>query len=112
VVSFFGLGFGIFDPNIADGAITQAALVSSRFSIAADLTYFNQVDGIEIGDTVPADVLYFGTAPGLLNGVAQMKVRLPGGSGPPTTMSAQLKGGTVPAFPLLPVPVVVYIGEP
>jgi len=112
VVSFFGIGFGIFDPNIADGAITQAAFVSSRFSMEANVTYFNKVDGTEEAETVPADVVYFGAAPGLLNGVAQMNVRLPGGFGPPTTMSAQIKGGTVPAFPLLPAPVLVYIGEP
>lgn len=112
VVSFFGIGFGIFDPNIADGAITQAAFVSSRFSMEANVTYFNKVDGTEEAETVPADVVYFGAAPGLLNGVAQMNVRLPGGFGPPTTMSAQIKGGTVPAFPLLPAPVLVYIGGP
>ncbi len=107
VVSFFGLGFGIFDPQTADGAPAGAAIANNRYTVTAKFTFSL---GDEGNYTVPGNVLYFGTAPGLLNGVAQLNVKLPEeGLQTTATMSVTVQGGTVPAFPLHPIPVAVYI---
>jgi uncharacterized protein (TIGR03437 family) len=107
VVSFFGMGFGIFDPQTVDGALTGAAIANSRYTVDAEFTYSL---GYEGNDIVPGNVLYFGTAPGLQNGVAQLNVRLPDvGLQSMATMSVTVHGGTVPAFPLHPAAVLVYV---
>jgi uncharacterized protein (TIGR03437 family) len=66
VVSVFGTGFGLTDPMIADGEVaTRAATLVMVRGIAASI------------GGVFGKVWYAGSAPSLLNGVAQLNVEIP-----------------------------------
>ncbi len=104
VVSVFGIGLGIFDPTIADGALTSNALASSRYSVIAS---FQQTSG-KITAVARAGALYVGTAPNLLNGVAQINVPVWKLSGM-AIINFQVIGGTIPAYPLRIPPVAVFV---
>jgi uncharacterized protein (TIGR03437 family) len=69
VVVLYGTGFGLLDPQPADGAIADQAAVS-RLAVTASLA------------GVPAEVTYAGAAPGLIAGVVQINVRIPEGIAP------------------------------
>jgi uncharacterized protein (TIGR03437 family) len=107
VVSFFGIGFGVFDPATADGAPTSRPFSSPHKSVHVNLVY--ECRGCP-RISLPATVEYFGTAPGLLNGVVQLNVRLPSQTPllPTVSMSATV-GGSVPAYPLRAPLVLVYV---
>jgi uncharacterized protein (TIGR03437 family) len=105
VVSLFGIGFGIFDPAIPDGALAAEPFQSSGYSVRASLARtFNAYQDVHAA----AEVLYVGTAPQLLNGVVQINLRIWAISGP-TMISVQGTGGTIPAYPLLIPPTVVFV---
>ena len=65
VIALFATGLGVAPPNIGDGMIAQTAVPVSGFPVSVSL------------DGQPADVLYVGTAPGLVAGVFQITVRVP-----------------------------------
>jgi uncharacterized protein (TIGR03437 family) len=69
VVVLYGTGFGLLDPQPADGAIADQTAVT-RFAVTASLA------------GVPAEVTYAGAAPGLIAGVVQINVRIPEGIAP------------------------------
>jgi uncharacterized protein (TIGR03437 family) len=87
IISLFGFGFGAFDPETPDGALTSAALPSFKSPVAL---YFGRLQRY-------AAPIYTGTAPGLVNGANQVNVRVTGGSGP-AGLSVIYTGGldTVP----------------
>jgi uncharacterized protein (TIGR03437 family) len=64
-VMVYTTGLGVVNPPVADGAITGSALSHQIEIVTAT------VNG------QPADVLYAGTAPGLVAGVNQVNVRIP-----------------------------------
>jgi uncharacterized protein (TIGR03437 family) len=64
-VMVYATGLGLVNPPVADGAITGSALSHQIETVTAT------VNG------QPADVLYAGTAPGLVAGVNQLNVRIP-----------------------------------
>jgi uncharacterized protein (TIGR03437 family) len=65
VVMVYATGLGPVNPPVPDGAITGSAVSSQAQPVTA------LVDGQE------ADVLYAGTAPGLVAGASQINVRIP-----------------------------------
>jgi uncharacterized protein (TIGR03437 family) len=65
IVVLYVSGGGVFDRSVQDGAITGADLARLALPVAV------QVDGVD------CEVLYAGTAPGLVAGVSQVNVRLP-----------------------------------
>ena len=65
VVMVYLTGLGVVNPPVADGVITGSALSHQIETVTAT------VNG------QPADVLYAGTAPGLVAGVNQVNVRIP-----------------------------------
>jgi uncharacterized protein (TIGR03437 family) len=69
MVILYGTGFGLLDPQPADGAIADQAAVT-RIAVTASLA------------GVPAEVTYAGAAPGLIAGVVQINVRVPAGIAP------------------------------
>jgi uncharacterized protein (TIGR03437 family) len=74
VVVLYASGGGAFDRNVQDGAITGADL--ARLALPAAV----QIDGID------GEILYAGSAPGLVAGVIQINVKLP----------EQIRSGGVP----------------
>ena len=65
VIVFYATGAGVFVAPLADGAIAGAVLSRPRAAVSAF------IDGIE------SEVLYAGSAPGLIAGVLQLNVRIP-----------------------------------
>ena len=65
VVMVYATGLGLLNPPLSDGAITGRTLSSQAQPVTA------LVDGQQ------ADVLYAGTAPGLVAGTSQINVRIP-----------------------------------
>jgi uncharacterized protein (TIGR03437 family) len=66
VIMIYATGFGVLNPVPTDGQIVQA-LANTQEPVIATI------------DGVGADVLYAGAVPGLLAGVVQINVRVPGG---------------------------------
>ncbi len=66
VVALYATGAGLLASDVADGAIMGSTLVRTRAPVY-----------VRVGK-LPAEVLYAGSAPGLVNGVIQVNVRLPG----------------------------------
>jgi uncharacterized protein (TIGR03437 family) len=80
-VMVFGTGFGVLTPPAADGQIaTGIALTQSPVQAT--------VGGI------PAEVMYAGAAPGLIDGVVQINVRLPASLAPTDSAPVTLKMGS------------------
>jgi uncharacterized protein (TIGR03437 family) len=75
IVSVYADGLGQTNPPGVDGAVTGAALSTAAAPVSASI---NGVD---------SEVLYAGTAPGIVAGVFQVNVRVPEAAAP---------GGTVP----------------
>ena len=65
VILFYATGLGVVPPATDDGVITQIAVPVDGPSISVSI------------DGQPAEVLYVGTAPGLVAGVFQIQVRVP-----------------------------------
>ena len=106
VISFFGTGFGVFDPTIEDGMLTTRPLPNSTLSVKA---VFGPTSNCRICPPyTPADITYFGTAPGLWNGVAQLNILVPSGSLPGSQVVSAPVLGRVPAYPLR-TSVLVYV---
>ena len=63
-VVLYGTGFGMLDPQPADGIIVDRA-ANTLLGVTASIA------------GVPAEVTYAGTAPGLVAGVVQINVRIP-----------------------------------
>ena len=69
IVILYGTGFGLLDPQLADGKIADRAAVT-RLGVTAS------IGGIS------AEVTYAGAAPGLIAGVVQVNLRVPDGVAP------------------------------
>lgn len=69
VVTFFATGAGLMTPSSTDGAITGTTLATPVSQVSV------RVDGME------AEVLYAGSAPGMVAGVLQVNCRVPAGAG-------------------------------
>ena len=69
IVVLYGTGFGLLDPQPADGKIVDRG-AQTRVAVAASIA------------GVAAEVTYAGAAPGLIAGVAQINVRIPDGAAP------------------------------
>ena len=65
-VMLYGTGFGMLDPQPADGQIADRA-AATRLAVTASI------------GGIPADVTYAGAAPGLIAGVVQVNLRIPDG---------------------------------
>jgi uncharacterized protein (TIGR03437 family) len=65
IVSIYSDGLGQTNPPGMDGAMTGAALSNAAATVSASI------------DGVPSQVLYAGTAPGLVAGVFQVNVKIP-----------------------------------
>ena len=74
VVILYGTGGGVFDRAIPDGTIMDADLAGLALPASV------QIDGVD------SEVLYAGSAPGLVAGVIQVNVRIP----------QQIRSGSVP----------------
>jgi len=72
IVALYGTGFGDLVPRPADGALIQEPYPELAALVSASL---------ETGE--PLEVLYAGPAPGLVAGVVQINIRLPGTTGGP-----------------------------
>lgn len=68
VVSLFGTGLNGWPADKADGALAKAAEPLDQF--------YSKLEAFDISG-VPINVLYLGTAPGLLYGVFQINLQLP-----------------------------------
>jgi uncharacterized protein (TIGR03437 family) len=69
VVVLYGTGFGMLDPQPADGKIADRG-AQTRLAVTGSIA------------GVAAEVTYAGAAPGLIAGVAQINVRIPDGVAP------------------------------
>lgn len=67
IVTLYATGFGLMDPPAVDGAISGTLLARPILPVEVQ---FNQRE---------ADLLYVGSAPGLVSGVVQLNARLPDG---------------------------------
>ena len=70
IVSLYGTGAGLLDRFVGFGYLT----------VTLPLGVIRNGVAVSIGDKI-ADVLYAGAAPSLLDGVFQLNVRIPGGTG-------------------------------
>lgn len=84
VIMIYGTGFGVLNPVPPDGQMVQA-LANTQVPVIATI------------DGVGADVLYAGAAPGLVAGVVQINVRVPGGVATNSTASLALGIGSYTA---------------
>jgi uncharacterized protein (TIGR03437 family) len=82
VISFFGTGMGPYDRVVQDGGIATPPLGRLQYPVAA--SFADPIPpfcmfGIcaKPRGPFPGDVLYAGQAPGLVNGVTQVNVRIP-----------------------------------
>ena len=69
IVVLYGTGFGLLDPQPADGKIADRA-AQTRLVVTGSIA------------GVAAEVTYSGAAPGLIAGVAQINIRIPDGAAP------------------------------
>jgi uncharacterized protein (TIGR03437 family) len=67
IVILYATGYGLTNPAATDGAIASTAAPPANPVLPLNVT---------IGNT-PAEVVFAGTAPGLVSGVAQLNVRVP-----------------------------------
>ena len=85
IVMLYGTGFGPLSPAATDG---QAAVgpTSTALPVTAEIS------------GVPAEVVYAGAAPGLIAGLVQINVRIPGGiaANPAAAVSLSVGGVTIP----------------
>jgi uncharacterized protein (TIGR03437 family) len=81
MIMIYATGFGVLNPIPTDGQIVQA-LANTQEPVIATI------------DGVGADVLYAGAAPGLIAGVVQVNVRVPGGVATDPTASLVLSIGS------------------
>ncbi len=84
VVTFWVNGAGRFQQQLADGAIVQAERFSPVLPVSAKLFGTQQL---------PAEILYAGTAPGMVAGLMQMNVRIPPSAGPGSYSSLEIRIG-------------------
>jgi uncharacterized protein (TIGR03437 family) len=66
VVMLYGTGFGLLDPQPADGSIADKP-AATQLNVTASIA------------GTPADVTYAGAAPGLIAGAVQLNIRIPDG---------------------------------
>ena len=85
VVSIFATGEGVTTPAVADGSINPASLPLP----VPVLNYSVQING------EPANVLYFGAAPGEPAGVLQVNAKVPADVARGSRVSVQITVGTV-----------------
>ena len=81
IIMIYGTGFGALDPPAVDGQAPGAAAATVLPVTAA------------IAD-IPAEVTYAGAAPGLVAGIVQINVRIPGGLAHNPATSVSLKIGS------------------
>lgn len=95
VISLFGTGFGPFDQTPPDGGIAGMPLPQLVNRVQAQL-YTSSFGPLS------AEVLYAGAAPGLVNGVVQINIRLPQLPRQPLNETVRVElpesGGTVPRY--------------
>jgi trimeric autotransporter adhesin len=82
----YGTGFGVLNPTPVDGQ-TEKVLAQTPLPVTATI------------DGVPAQVLYAGAAPGLLAGVVQINVQVPGGVKPNLAAPISLRIGSFTTQP-------------
>jgi uncharacterized protein (TIGR03437 family) len=81
IVSVYADGLGQTNPPGVDGAVTGSALSTAAASVSAS------IDGVD------SEVLYAGTAPGIVAGVFQVNVRVPEAAPPGSTVPLVLSAG-------------------
>jgi uncharacterized protein (TIGR03437 family) len=112
VISLFGTGFGPLDRAFPDGGLAAPPLPLVLDTIRIQ---FSPATPPQVGPSPPysGEVLYAGAAPGLVNGVTQVNVRIP--QSPPMTGTVSVyllvDGGTVPKFRWTPI-ITVAVGKP
>jgi uncharacterized protein (TIGR03437 family) len=79
IVSFFGTG-AFWDSTTQDGTVAASAVPLNQAQ--------NQFEVVDSRGT-PANILYAGSAAGMINGVFQVNVQLPPGAVPPLTLTGR-----------------------
>jgi uncharacterized protein (TIGR03437 family) len=82
IVVLYGTGFGVLDPQPADGQIVDSA-AATRLGVTASIA------------CTAAEVTYAGAAPGLVAGVVQVNLRIPDGVAPNLATPVSLTIGQV-----------------
>jgi uncharacterized protein (TIGR03437 family) len=83
IVAIYAMGAGQTNPPGVDGAVTGSALSTPVLPITV------QIGGLD------AQVVYAGSAPGLISGVVQINCLIPGGLSPGPALPVTLSAGTV-----------------
>jgi uncharacterized protein (TIGR03437 family) len=84
IVVLYGTGFGMLDPQPADGQIAEHA-AATRLDVTASIA------------GIAAEVIYAGAAPGLVAGFVQVNLRVPDGVSPSLSVPVILTIGQVAA---------------
>jgi uncharacterized protein (TIGR03437 family) len=82
IVVLYGTGFGMLDPQPADGQVAGRA-AATRLGVTASVA------------GIPAEVTYAGAAPGLVAGVVQVNLRVPDAVSPSLAVPVTLTIGQV-----------------
>lgn len=96
IIVVFGTGEGLTDPPGADGQITGDILPRPILEVSATI------------GRMPAEVLYFGAAPGLVAGAFQANIRIPAGLAFVGDVEINLRAGP---FPRLSLPSRIIVGN-
>ncbi len=86
VITLYATGVGLMDRSVPNGTVTDANLLRPSLPVYA-----------RIGN-LPADVVYAGSSPGIVNGGLQVNVRVPAGLAP-GSQPVKLVFGTVDSAP-------------
>jgi len=84
IVTFWVNGAGRFQQQLTDGAIVQSERIPPVLPVSARLFGTQEL---------AADILYAGTAPGMVAGLMQMNIRIPPNAGPGSYSALELRIG-------------------